>query len=130
MDALEKAAEEIVNALLPGAYTERDLTDEQILSEGRDYFGMDEERAAAYLKYKRERIALQAAVGDEAKEKILPVLRELLAEGWDEGTKAVLDWWEQPDDQRGVLINPHHEHVPWEDIPEICRICGNSLKEA
>lgn len=73
----EQAAEEIVQALLPGAYAERDRTDADILLTARRVWPTEPELQQRYLARVREGIAEQVAVGDAAKEKILPILRRL-----------------------------------------------------
>lgn len=97
MDRIEQAAEEIVNALLPGAYAERGITDEQILQEGRSIYGKVDGRAERYVHYVRERIARQVAVGDEAKEKVIPILRALITETLRPARHILLEYMDDPE---------------------------------
>lgn len=37
-------------------------------------------------------------------------IAKIRAEAWDEGVKAVRDWWETPDDEKYVIFNPYGTH--------------------
>ena len=46
----------------------------------------------------------------DAERGIAKIKADARAEAWDEGVKAVRDWWETPDDQKYVIFNPYGTH--------------------
>lgn len=59
------------------------------------------------VAFPRERLGEPRPISREAFDRFVAKIR---AEAWDEGVKAVRDWWETPDDEKYVIFNPYGTH--------------------
>ena len=45
-----------------------------------------------------------------AASRLTETVTEAKAEAWDEAIAAVAAWWQTPEDERGVIVNPYGTH--------------------
>ena len=57
-------------------------------------------------------------------------LRAVKAEVWDEAIAAVAAWWQTPEDERGVIVNPYGTHPADRLLDDIQKGDDNDARSA